>query len=147
MFFGRLAQPHERGKYQGVEVSATGRRNPKLRPAADRTVALREVATLPRVSTVRTAEPWVAGGRRGQRLPESPQAVLVLPGWYVVPKGLGPVLVANYKAVLGAITRGHRVSLPRNKWISSLASLITYVVTWRTSIRARRGPARARRSI
>ncbi len=39
------------------------------------------------------------------------QPVLVLPGWYVVPKGLGPVIVANHKTVLGAITRGPQGAL------------------------------------
>lgn len=33
------------------------------------------------------------------------QPVLVLPGWYVVPKGLGPVTVINHKQLVGAITR------------------------------------------
>lgn len=31
--------------------------------------------------------------------------VLVLPGWYVVPKGLGPVTVVNHKQLVGAIRR------------------------------------------
>lgn len=31
--------------------------------------------------------------------------VLVLPGWYVVPKGLGPVLVVNHNQLAGAISR------------------------------------------
>jgi hypothetical protein len=34
------------------------------------------------------------------------QPVLVLPGWYVVPKGIGPVVVVNHKQLTGAITRG-----------------------------------------
>lgn len=31
--------------------------------------------------------------------------VLVLPGWYVVPKGIGPVLVMNHKQVPGTVSR------------------------------------------
>ena len=38
----------------------------------------------------------------------SARPVLVLPGWYVVPKGIGPVLVVNHKQLCGAITRGDR---------------------------------------
>lgn len=34
-----------------------------------------------------------------------PQPVLALPGWYVVPKGLGPVLVLNHKQLATAIPR------------------------------------------
>lgn len=34
------------------------------------------------------------------------QPVLSLPGWYVVPKGLGPVIVVNHKQLVTAITRG-----------------------------------------
>ncbi|MBL9187324.1 MAG: NERD domain-containing protein [Opitutaceae bacterium] len=39
------------------------------------------------------------------------QPVLVLPGWYVVPKGLGPVLVVNHKLVADAIERETRTKL------------------------------------
>jgi hypothetical protein len=38
----------------------------------------------------------------------NPQPVLVLPGWFVVPKGLGPIVVVNHKQVVGAITRETR---------------------------------------
>jgi hypothetical protein len=31
--------------------------------------------------------------------------MLALPGWYVVPKGIGPVLVVNHKQVVGTILR------------------------------------------
>jgi hypothetical protein len=31
--------------------------------------------------------------------------ILVLPGWYVVPKGIGPVTVVNHKQLVGAILR------------------------------------------
>ncbi len=34
------------------------------------------------------------------------QPVLVLPGWYVVPKGLGSVIVLNHKQVASVIARG-----------------------------------------
>lgn len=39
------------------------------------------------------------------------QPVLVLPGWYVVPKGLGPVTVVNHKQLAGAILRERREAL------------------------------------
>jgi hypothetical protein len=35
----------------------------------------------------------------------SAKPVLALPGWYVVPKGLGPVIVTNHKQLVVAITR------------------------------------------
>ena len=37
--------------------------------------------------------------------------VLVLPGWYVVPKGIGPVMVVNHKQLAGAIMRGKQAVL------------------------------------
>jgi hypothetical protein len=36
------------------------------------------------------------------------QPVLALPGWYVVPKGIGPVTVVNHKQLAGAILRAQR---------------------------------------
>ena len=36
------------------------------------------------------------------------QPVLALPGWFVVPKGLGPVIVVNHKQIVGAILRQPR---------------------------------------
>lgn len=37
--------------------------------------------------------------------------VLVLPGWYVIPGGLGPVTVVNHKQLTHALLRGSRTSL------------------------------------
>ena len=34
------------------------------------------------------------------------QPVLVLPGWYVVPQGIGPVVVVNHKQLAGVISQG-----------------------------------------
>lgn len=36
------------------------------------------------------------------------QPVLALPGWYVVPKGIGPVAVISHKQLCGTITRGSK---------------------------------------
>lgn len=41
--------------------------------------------------------------RTGLKL--KPQPVLALPGWYVVPQGIGPVLVLNHKQLAPAISR------------------------------------------
>lgn len=42
----------------------------------------------------------------GLRIAAKP--VLALPGWYVVPKGIGPVLVVNHKQLEGAILRAEQ---------------------------------------
>jgi hypothetical protein len=41
----------------------------------------------------------------------TPQPVLALPGWYVVLKGMGPVVVANHKQLVSAISRARSRAL------------------------------------
>jgi len=53
----------------------------------------------------------------------SARPVLALPGWYVVPKGLGPVIVVMEKQLVGAITRadGRRLT---DKEVDQIARLL-----------------------
>jgi hypothetical protein len=45
----------------------------------------------------------------------SAKPMLVLPGWYVVPKGIGSVLVVNHKQVVGTILRQSQSVLDKDK--------------------------------
>lgn len=46
--------------------------------------------------------------------------VLVFPGWYIVPKGIGPVIVTNHKLLAGAINR-HKESILSREQIDLIA--------------------------
>lgn len=60
------------------------------------------------VDRARWLSDWL-NTRTGLTIPAQP--VLVLPGWYVISKGIGPVIVVNHKQLHGFISRGTGANL------------------------------------